>query len=39
MPELLLLISGGIAVGITIRLACVLLGSVWHFIETLIRAV
>ena len=38
MAELLLLIAGGIGVGITIRLACVLLGSTVRYIETLIRA-
>ena len=38
MAELMLLISGGIGVGITIRLVCVLLGSVVRFIDECIRA-
>jgi hypothetical protein len=38
MAELLLLISGGIGVGITLRLVCVLLGSTVRFIDSCIRA-
>ena len=38
MLELISLFSGGIGVGIVIRLACVILGSVYHFIDTLVRA-
>lgn len=39
MVELLSMFSGGIAVGIVIRLVCVLLGGVMHFMDTLVRAV
>jgi hypothetical protein len=38
MGELLLLISGGIAVGITLRLVCVLLGATVRFIDSCVRA-
>lgn len=38
MSELMTLIAGGIAVGIVLRLVCVLLGATVRFIDSCIRA-